>query len=56
MMLIQYSVNSDWLIITQARVLQAYCSIVEINEKAALNINMPNKSDTCLSTYIIVVG
>ena len=40
MMLIQYSVNSDWLFNTQSRVLQAGLFILEINEKATLNINM----------------
>ena len=41
MMLLQHSVNSDWLLNTQSRVLQADCSLLEINEKATLNINMP---------------
>ena len=40
MMLIQHSVNSDWLFNTQSRVLQADWSILENNEKAALNNNM----------------
>ena len=40
MMLIQHSVNSDWLLNTQSRVLQADWFILEINEKATLNINM----------------
>ena len=42
MMLVQYSVNSDWLFNTQSRVLQADWFILEMNEKATLNINMPN--------------
>ena len=37
MMLIQHSVNSDCL----SRVLQASWFILENNEKATLNINMP---------------
>ena len=41
MMLIQHSVNSDWLFNTQSRVLQADWFILEINEKATLNINLP---------------
>ena len=42
MMLIQhFTVNSDWLFATQSRVLQADWLILEINEKATLNINMP---------------
>ena len=41
MMLIQHSVNSDWLFNTQSKVLQADWFILEINEKATLNINMP---------------
>ena len=41
MMLIQHSVNSDWLFNTQLRVLQADWFILEINEKATLNINLP---------------
>ena len=39
MMLIQHSVDSDWLFNTQSRVLQADLFILEINEKATLNIN-----------------
>ena len=38
MMLIQHSVNSDWLFNTQSRGLQAYRCISEINEQATLNI------------------
>ena len=41
MMLVEHSVDSDWLFNTQSRVLQAYWFIMEINEKATLNINMP---------------
>ena len=41
MMLIQHSVNSNLLFNTQSRVLQADSVILEINEKATLNINMP---------------
>ena len=41
MMLIEHSVDSDWLFNTQSRVLQAYWFIMEIDEKATLNINMP---------------
>ena len=41
MMLIQHSVNSDWLFNTQARVLLADLFILEINEKATLCISMP---------------
>ena len=41
MMFIQHSVNSDWLLNTQSRVLQADWFILEINEKATLNIDMP---------------
>ena len=44
MMLIQHAVNSDWLCNTQSRVLQADWFILEINEKATLNINMPYRS------------
>ena len=40
MMLIQHSVNSDWLFDTQSRVLQADWLILENDEKATLNINM----------------
>ena len=40
MMLIQHSVNSDWLFNTQSRVLQADWLILENDEKATLNINM----------------
>ena len=40
-MLIQNSINSDWLVNTQSRELQADWFILEINEKAILNINMP---------------
>ena len=33
--------KSDWLFNTQSRVLQADWFILEINEEATLNINMP---------------
>ena len=39
MMLLQHSVDSDWLFNTQSRVLQADLFILEIDEKATLNIN-----------------
>ena len=39
MMVIQHSVNSDLLFNTQSRVPQADWFVLEINEKAALNIN-----------------
>ena len=41
MMLRQHSVNSDWLLNTQSRVPQSDWFILEINEQATLNINMP---------------
>ena len=41
MMLIQHSVNSDWLSNIQSRVLQADWFISENNEKATLSVNMP---------------
>ena len=41
MMLIQHSVNSDWLFNTQSRVLQADWLMLEYKEKATLNILMP---------------
>ena len=50
MMLIQHSVNSDWLFNTQSRVLQTDWFILEFNEKATLNINMP-----CNAIIILVV-
>ena len=40
-MLIQHSVDSDWLFNTQSRVLQADWFILEINEMATLNIRIP---------------
>ena len=40
MMLIQNSVNSDWLFNTQSRVLQDDWLILENNEKATLNISI----------------
>ena len=36
-----HSVNSDWLLNTHSRVLQADWLTLETNEKATLNINMP---------------
>ena len=50
MMLIQHSVNSDWLFKTQSRVQQADWLIEESKEKATLNINMP-----CWS-YVTVIA
>ena len=41
MILMQHSVNSDWLFNTQSRVLQADWLILENKEKEILNINMP---------------
>ena len=41
MMLIQHSVNSDWLFNTQSRVLQSKWLILEHNAKATVNRNMP---------------
>ena len=41
MMLIQHSVNPDWPFNTQSRVLQADWMMLENNEKATLNINLP---------------
>ena len=41
MMVTQHSVKCYWLLNTQSRVLQADWFILEINEKATLNINMP---------------
>ena len=41
MILTKHLVNSDWLFNTQPRVLQADWFILEINEKANLNMNMP---------------
>ena len=40
MMHIHHSVNSDWLFNTQSRVLRYDWFIVDINEKAVLDINM----------------
>ena len=37
------SIPSNWLFNTQSRVLQAYWLMLENNEKATLNINMPNQ-------------
>ena len=48
MMLIQHSVNSDWLFTTQSRVLQAGWLILKYTKKATLNINMPYKGVICL--------
>ena len=39
-MVLQHSVNSDWLFKTESKVLQADWLILENNEKATLNINM----------------
>ena len=41
MMLIQHTVNSDWLFNTPSRVLQADWLMLENNEKPSLNVNMP---------------
>ena len=41
MMLIHHSVNYDWLFNIQSRVLQVDWLILENNEKATLNINIP---------------
>ena len=41
MLLTQHSVNYDWLFNIQSRILQADWFILEVNEKATLNINMP---------------
>ena len=41
MMLIQHSVDSDWMFNTQPRELQAEWFILGIYEKATLNFNMP---------------
>ena len=40
-MLMQYSVISDWLFNRQSKVLQAHWFILEIDEKATWSINMP---------------
>ena len=49
MMLLQHSVNSDWLLNTQSRVLQADWFILEINEKVTVNIetlySVPNNNE-----------
>ena len=53
-MLIQHSVSSDWLFNTQSSEHQADWFIVEINEEATSNINMPNdlvKNEINLNTY-----
>ena len=39
---IQHSVNTDWLFNTKLRVLQADWLVLENNEKATLDIHMPN--------------
>ena len=44
MVLIQHSVNSDCMLNTQSKALQAACLILENNKKESLNIKM---------TYII---
>ena len=41
MMLMQHSVNSDWLFNAHSRVLQGDWVMLENNEKGILNINMP---------------
>ena len=41
MTLTQHSVNADWPLNTQSRVLQADRFILEIDGKATLNINKP---------------
>ena len=41
MILIQHSDNFDWLFKAQSRVLQADWFILEFDEKATLNINIP---------------
>mgnify|MGYP001800822666 CR=1 FL=1 len=41
-MLVQHSLNSDWLFSTQSRVLQADWFLLETNEKAILYVNMPS--------------
>ena len=41
MMHIQQSVNFDWLLNTQSRVLHADRFILEISETASLSINIP---------------
>ena len=49
MTLLQHSVNSDWLLNTQSRVLQADWFILEINEKVTVNIetlySVPNNNE-----------
>ena len=46
---IKHSLNSDLLLTTQSRVMQADWFILEINEKATLNINIPySKSEGCI--------
>ena len=56
MMHVQHSVNSDWLFNTQSRVLQADWFILEINEKATLNINMPYWHPLTNSSMILMDG
>ena len=41
MLLVQHSINSDWLFNTQSRVMQGDWLMLENNEKATLNNNMP---------------
>ena len=43
MMVIQHSVNSDWMFNTQSRVLQADWFILEIDEKATLNFGLSDE-------------
>ena len=47
MVLIQHSVNSDWLLNTQSKALQAACLILENNERESSNINKPYIIDQC---------
>ena len=47
MVLIQHSVNSDWLFKTQTKALQAACLILENNKKESLNIKMTYIIDQC---------
>ena len=54
-MLIQHSVSSDWLLNTPLSVHQADWFVVEINDEATSNINMPHdlvKNEINLNTYL----
>ena len=55
MVLIEHSVISDWLFNTQSRVQQADWFILDINEKATLNIKMPWLfiNNTCEQPFLI---